>query len=315
MEWVSVQDVINGKTENFKNCVYMWRNKVNGKLYVGIARDFRKRTREHRNVSFNKNCKDYDLPLHRSIRKRGIENYEICILEKNLNHDEMRDKEDFYIEKYDTLKKNEKGYNIATSGGSNNPLAGKTPEEKREIGKKHSEALKGENNPNYGKHLSEEQKQKISENHADVSGKNNPRARKVVLLNTGEIFDYIKQASEKYGVDRNNIAECCKGTRNSAGVIDGKPGFWLYLEDYEKLSEEEINKIKNEEVPNGSRPKAVICVTTRKTYDSLSEASRQTGVSLTSISKCCNRKQISVKDPITGEKLIFMFLDEYLESK
>jgi group I intron endonuclease len=97
MEWMEVVDVINGKTEDFENCIYMWRNKVNGKLYVGVARDFKKRTRSHKNVSFNKKSKGYNLPLHKSIRKRGIENYEICILEKNLSHDEMCDKEDFYI--------------------------------------------------------------------------------------------------------------------------------------------------------------------------------------------------------------------------
>jgi glutathione peroxidase-family protein len=95
--------------------------------------------------------------------------------------------------------------------GENNPWYGKhlSEETKRKI----RESKIGSKNPNYGKHLTEEQKtvlrkynigkkmseeakikmrqskiglchsaearKKISENHADVSGKNNPKARKV----------------------------------------------------------------------------------------------------------------------------------------
>lgn len=284
MEWMEVVDVINRKTEDFENCVYMWRNKVNGKLYVGVARKFRKRTKEHKWASFNKNRKDYDYPLHSSIRKYGIENFEICILEKNLSHDEIGDKEDFYIEKYDTLKKNEKGYNIATSGGSYNPLAGKTPEEKREISKKKSESQKGEKNHN---------------------------SRKVICITTGEIFDCITQVNEKYGVNHQNISACCNEKRESAGVIDGKPAIWKYYSDYEKLSEEEVDRIKNKEVPNGSRPKAVICVTTGKIYESIMEAERQTGARNSHIVSCCRGKLKSAGKDENGNKLEW----KYLESK
>ena len=304
MEWMEVVDVINGKTEDFKNCVYMWRNKVNGKLYIGVARKFKRRTKDHTYASFNKNHSDYNYPLHKSIRKRGIENYEICILEKNLSHDEMCDKEDFYIKKYDTLKKNEKGYNLASSGGSNNPLEGKTPKEKREISKKQSEARKG-------MQLSEKHKQNIGK---AFKGEKNHQSRKVICITNGEIFNYIKQAEEKYGVDHRTISRCCKEKNKSAGVIDGKPAIWMYLEDYEKLSEEEIAKIKNQEVPNGGRPKAVICVTTGKIYESITEAGRQTGIERKNISKCCNEKRKSAGKDENGNKLEWKYLDEYLKS-
>lgn len=302
MEWMEVVDVINGKTENFENCVYLWRNKVNGKLYVGIAKDFRRRTKKHKYVSFNKKSKDYDLPLHRSIRKRGIENFEICILEKDLNDcAEMGEKEDFYIKKFDTLKKNKKGYNIADGGGNGNPLAGKTEDEMEEFKRKQSKAQKG-------KKLSEETKQKLSEAN---KGENHPQCRKIICMTNGEIFDYIKQASEKYGVSNKHISDCCLGKRKSTGIIDGKPATWMYLEDYEKLSKEEIAKIKNEEVPNGSRPKAVICVTTGKIYKSAHEASRQTGVTDSSgIIACCKGKRKSV-GVINGKPAIWLYYSDY----
>ena len=285
MEWVNVQDVIDGKTENFENCVYMWRNKVNEKLYVGQTKDFRKRTVQHKSDSFNKNKKYvYNSPLHNAIRKYGIENFEICILEKNLNdYAEMNEKEIFFIEKFDTLANNKKGYNVASGGGNANVFAGKTDEEMDEIRKKQSEAH---------------------------SGEKAHQCRKVICITNGEVFNYIRQAEEKYGVNHRNISECCNGKRNSTGIIDGKPAVWMYYSDYEKLSKEEVNKIKNEEAPNGTRPKVVICITTGKIYESTMEAGKETGVNNRNISACCHGKRKSA-GVIDNKPAVWMYLEDY----
>ena len=119
MKWMKVTDVIDNKTENYKNCIYLWKNEINGKLYVGQAKDFRNRTKEHKWNSFNKKSKGYNNPIHKGVRKYGIENFEVCILEKDLNdYDEMDEKEIYYIKFYDTLANKGKGYNIASGGGS-----------------------------------------------------------------------------------------------------------------------------------------------------------------------------------------------------
>ena len=272
MEWMEVVDVINRKTENFENCIYLWRNKTNEKLYVGQAKDFRERTKKHKRASFNENQKcDYNVPLHSAIRKYGIDNFEVCILEFDLNDfEKMNEKEIFYIKKFDTLTNNKKGYNVSSGGGNGNNFAGKTDEEMDEIrkkqskahsgennhmyGKQHSdeakqrisETHKGENNHMYGKHHSDEAKMKMSENHADISGKNNPRARKIILLNTMETFNYVKQAGEKYGVNSSSISANCRGIQKSAGKDEnGNKLVWMYYEDYMKLTQEEIDEIKN----------------------------------------------------------------------
>ena len=88
----------------------------------------------------------------------------------------------------------------------------------------------GENHPLYGKHHSEEAKKKMSENHADFSGKNNPAAKKVAQCdkqgNIIKIWDYAKQVEEELGIKRSNICKCCKGKLKSAG------GFvWKYAEE------------------------------------------------------------------------------------
>ena len=105
--------------------------------------------------------------------------------------------------------------------------------------------LQGENNPFYGKHHSEEtiekmrkpkteeHKRKISENHADVKGKNHPRSKSIVGVNllTGEIikFDYISQAKEKGFVNSYAITLCCKGLKNNY-----KGYIWKYYEEWLK---------------------------------------------------------------------------------
>ena len=86
-----------------------------------------------------------------------------------------------------------------------------------------------EYNINYGNRT-----KKASESN---SGENHPKARKVILLNTGEVFDYIKQAEEKYKVANGNISHCCNGRIKSAGKDNetGEKLVWMYLEDYEKM--------------------------------------------------------------------------------
>ena len=74
--------------------------------------------------------------------------------------------------------------------------------------------------------------QKMSENHADFSGKNHPNAKKVAQCdkqgNLIRIWDYIKQASEELGINNNSICSCCKGKYKSAGGY-----IWRYVEQTE----------------------------------------------------------------------------------
>ena len=69
---------------NYYNCIYLYINQINNKKYVGQAKDFNKRHREHINESKRKCSKEYNLPFHSAIRKYGIENFDIIILKENL---------------------------------------------------------------------------------------------------------------------------------------------------------------------------------------------------------------------------------------
>ena len=276
MEWMNVQDVIDGNTENFENCIYMWRNKVNQKLYIGQAKDFRKRTKMHKWDSFNENKKcEYNVPLHRAVRKYGIENFEVCILEYNLNeYKDMNEKEIYYIEFYDTLANKRKGYNVASGGGNANTFAGKTQEQMNEFRRKMSEV-------NKGKQYSSETKKKISEAR---KGEKNP-----MYGRTGENNPlYGKQLSKE---TKKKISEARKGKyKGENNYMYGRTG------------------------ADNPTSKAVICITTGKFYGGTREASRMTGIEPSSISRCCRGKLKSAGKDENGNKMVWRYYDEYLES-
>lgn len=98
-----------------------------------------------------------------------------------------------------------------------------------ELTKKHnSEAQKGlqagENNPMYGKHHNEEAKSKISKANKGRKRSEEHKKRvkeasskKVICIETGQIFDSMTEAGEVLNVSRCNISECCTGKRKTAG--------------------------------------------------------------------------------------------------
>ena len=65
-------------------------------------------------------------------------------------------------------------------------------------------------------------------------GKNNPRAKIVICVTTGKVFDTAKEAAEYYGTHNSKICVCCKGTKKSAGKHPetGEKLVWMYYEDY-----------------------------------------------------------------------------------
>ena len=82
----------------------------------------------------------------------------------------------------------------------------------------------GENNPCFGKTYGE-----------------NPNAKKVVCVETGKVFDSMKEASEWMGhAGHSKISACCNGKRKTAGKhpLTGEKLHWMYLKDYESLINE-----------------------------------------------------------------------------
>ena len=166
--------------ENHFNCIYMYVNKINKKVYIGKAKDFIKRHEQHLKG---------DLIIDRALKKYREENFSIVFLEEDVEDNlQLNQLEKFYIAEYNSYCKNGKGYNIAEGGNGGNTLEGMTDEQRQEHSRKTSEGLRGRVatdearknmseaqkklaqqedyvNPFKGKKHSEEQKQKWSEIH------------------------------------------------------------------------------------------------------------------------------------------------------
>ena len=64
--------------------------------------------------------------------------------------------------------------------------------------------------------------------------------------------------------------------------------------------------------------KKIICTTTDEIFESISDASQKYGISVTNISKVCKHKKHcnhAGKHPVTGERLSWMYLDEFNNTK
>jgi hypothetical protein len=161
----------------------------------------------------------------------------------------LNEKEIYWINKLNSLNRSI-GFNISSGGGNGYSLEGKSFEEKKKIYKKivakRIEKWSVTGNPRIGTNISEKQKEYLSFiNKGDkhpmygtkrpihsekMSGSNNPRAKKVICITTGEKFGNAKDAAERYNTTNSNILKCCRGIQATAGKSeDGIRLVWQYI--------------------------------------------------------------------------------------
>jgi hypothetical protein len=184
------------------NIVYMHRNKINNKIYIGQTCNIKKRWAVSSYIGSNF--------FYSALQKYGWDNFDHIILKEKLTPEEADYWEIYFIEKYKTTN-SEFGYNISEGG-------------------KQKCILKGKNNPFYGKHHSKETLKKLKDK---KKGGNNPSAKAVRCLNTNEIFPSCREAADWCYIPRQNINRCCRGGRPTAGKhpVTGEKLKWRYVED------------------------------------------------------------------------------------
>lgn len=204
--------------------IYKVTNTKNNLIYIGqTTRKLETRMKEHlrKRKTYFDSC----------YCKKHLKDFVAEIIDSADTIEELNEKEIYYIEKYNSMVPN--GYN-ACIGGENSIGYHHTSETKEKMRKCKDGMYKGEENPFFNKHHSEEQKAIWSNKRKGLAHltdeqkeklKDSHFKAKVKCIETNEIFDSIKQASEKYNIIATHITRVCKHKRNTTG------GFhWEYVE-------------------------------------------------------------------------------------
>ena len=223
-----------------------WRLDTNEPFYVGKGRCYRWQdlSEKRRNKHFIRIIEKH--PIAVEIVKDELTNEQASDIECWLIN-ELVFEFGFSIDIKDNYS-TEQGFHLVnqTWGGegcSGRKLSKTSREKLRQanLGKHHSEETrqkqrmaklgkyKGKNNPSYGRKHTIETKQKMSENHADVSGKNNPIATSVICITTKRIFYTTREGAKYYKCNQGNISACCRGKRNYCGKYKNQKLVWKYL--------------------------------------------------------------------------------------
>lgn len=202
--------------------VYQHKNKINGKVYIGITAQLPEKRWRH--------GEGYKSSPHfyAAIQKYGWDNFEHNILFQDLTKEEACKKEQELIAKYNAMDRNY-GYNSTSGGdafvmneetkqkisqsmmGNKNGLGHPCSEEKK---KKISEAQKG-------RCLTEEHKQKLSEaakkRHTPCSEQARENIRKashkkpVYCEELDKVFESVQECGRQLGIPATSISKLCKG--------------------------------------------------------------------------------------------------------
>ena len=202
-----------------KSGIYMWTS-PSGKSYIGQSVNLQKRKYaflcfgdRYGGQKINRARKKYN---HKSLWNYTILEY--CDIDK------LDEREEYYISLYNTINN---GYNCESGGNENKIVSDETKQ-------KQSEAMKGENNPLYGKHLTEEHKSKLSKAHDKRKIPVSQYTIEGVFIAS---YESIHEAQRLTNIDKNTISRCCRGIQKTAG------GFkWTYKNPPLLKKNEGLNK-------------------------------------------------------------------------
>lgn len=148
-----------------------------------------------------------------------------------------------------------------------------------------------------GQKRSEETKAKMSiasTGRVMPKGSDSKNSKRVVCLNTGEVFGSMIEASNKTGITDRMISQCCRGKRKSTTSSDGVKMYWVYESDYNLKTKDEIIDILEDKFKNKVHKK-VICLNDNNVFNTITEASKFYNVFGQNISACCKGKIKSIK--------------------
>lgn len=94
--------------------IYKITNLSNNKIYIGQSINIYQRYKAHQQYALNPKSREYNTPIHNAIRKYGIQNFQLEILEQ-CTTEQLDEKEIYWINYYNSTDR-AIGYNL-TNGG------------------------------------------------------------------------------------------------------------------------------------------------------------------------------------------------------
>lgn len=276
--------------------IYMIRNKINNKLYIGQTTDkkgFNGRYGErgtgiekvyNHHIKKEKQDKSYNKHLLRSIEKYGFDAFEVNEeFDIAYSQEELNKLEYMYIEIYQ-CRYIEYGYNNRY-GGNNGKLSEETKKKLKDI---MTGRYVGENNPNYG-------------NGDKIRGGKNPSARAVYCYEFNQIRLTIKEWCGILNLDMSHILQCCNGGLKTTGGFHFRYATEEEINNYKEednimIDEKEINFIKTKAKLINPMGKCVYCYELNIVTLSTKEMKQLTGINTERIKECCEGKKESFKN-------------------
>lgn len=216
--------------------IYIIKNLITGKEYIGESLNIRRRMFCHRAYKGNQ-------IIHKSIKKYGVDNFQVyCEYYPNFSKEDLLDLEENMIKQYNTLYPN--GYNLSERGW--NKLCDEYVKRPKNHGEKISKAKKGMifseehrkslslahtgkklslkhresiSKSSFGRVVSDETREKLKNNYPN-------KCAVIQLTMDGNLvneYKSIREAERVTGINNAKISMVCKNKRNSAGNFK-----WIY---------------------------------------------------------------------------------------
>ena len=196
-------------------CIYMLKNKLNGKVYIGQTVDYYRRMNEYKNRK-SSSSKSSKYVIMQEIEKYGFDNFESSIL-KECEKEELDKYEMFYISKYKSYVKSY-GYNSF------------------HLNKKKKQTL------------SKETRKKMSKSHSGLKEESDTKRKKsnkvyAIRGKTFIISDSGKLLGDYLGKSKDYIKNCLR----QPSSVDG---YLVYYADSNKRAEIKLKMLSKRSIRN-----------------------------------------------------------------
>lgn len=295
---------------NLKMVIYMIRRKKTGKLYIGkTTRKLKLRIRQHVYYASKSPTNSY---IDNAIGEHGVDEFEVLLVEECSSKEELNEREKYWIKFFNSKSPN--GYNLTDGGdgGAGRPISEKQRQiiSESNKGKVLSDITKTKISDSKGvpvvcvdtgdifksitaaaewagvalpsisaalhhkRHTSGGYRWNFVDNPNETEITPQNRKRRVVCIETGEIFESITAASEWAG---KNVHEALRGRNKTAGGYH-----WQYTDP-------------PSEAESAKKPyrQSVICLETGEIFESVRAAAKFAGISPCTVGDALHKRRLT----------------------